>query len=60
MIKHGQVYERMGVQVVVLDVANVGQLDEMIVYVFSDRRVFALKTADFKDRFKKIKGYVYE
>lgn len=60
MIKHGQVYERMGVQVVVLDVANVGQLDEMIVYVFSDRRVFAVKTKEFEERFKKIKGYVYE
>ena len=60
MIKHGQVYERMGVQVVVLDVDNVGQLDEMIVYVFSDRRVFAVKTKEFEERFKKIKGYVYE
>ena len=60
MIKHGQVYEHMGVQVVVLDFANVGQLDEMIVYVFSDRRVFAVKTKEFEERFKKIKGYVYE
>ena len=53
MIKHGQVYEHMGVQVVVLDVANVGLPDEMIVYVFSDRRVFAVKTKEFEERFKK-------